>query len=223
MHRQWCRCCYRTMRDEAAESWDPFGPLRRSSGVRHMPSGCIQSVGLTRFGGRLRAVVTGTEVNDSRWKGIFLGVRSESVLAPRDTRVGWCAWCGTDLAFEGGSVVAHEDLDAASVSRAQRWTTADCGDMVAAVGSGNVLATPPQVRDRILSLLFLLDEGNQSAFARRFGVSLPTPLHWMRTRVVRLDYLLRICWRSGLHPLDLLLKNRQFDDTLRSLARRATA
>ena len=32
-------------------------------------------VGLTRSCGRLRAVVTGTEVNDSRWKGIFLGDR----------------------------------------------------------------------------------------------------------------------------------------------------
>ena len=38
---------------------------RRESGV----------LGLPRFSGRLRAVVTGTEVNDSRWKGIFLGDR----------------------------------------------------------------------------------------------------------------------------------------------------
>ena len=33
-------------------------------------------VGLTRFGGRLRAVATSTEVGDSLWKGISLGDRS---------------------------------------------------------------------------------------------------------------------------------------------------
>ena len=32
-------------------------------------------VGLTRFGGRLRAVATGTELGDSLWKGISLGDR----------------------------------------------------------------------------------------------------------------------------------------------------
>ena len=32
-------------------------------------------LGLTRFGGRLRAVATGTEVDDSLWKGISLGHR----------------------------------------------------------------------------------------------------------------------------------------------------
>ena len=47
-------------------------------------------MGLPRFSGRLRAVVTGTEVNDSRWKGIFLGDRCwgsphRVVVDPRPT------------------------------------------------------------------------------------------------------------------------------------------
>ena len=63
-------------------------------------------------------------------------------------------------------------------------------------------------------MLDVLDSGNQSAFARRFGVALPTPRNWMRSGSIRFDYLLRVCWRTRLHPLALLLTNREFHPTL---------
>ena len=189
--RRWCRHCYRAMREETGECWDPL----------------VWSLG----------PVVWCSVHGERLQPICPTCARNQPWLPRDTRVGWCAWCGADLAVERGSVVAAGRLDTQLSSVSEPWAAAVCGDMVAAVGCGGVPAAPVRVADRIRSLLFVLDEGNQSAFARRFGVSLPTPRHWMRTGVVRLDYLLRICWRSGLHPLDLVLEGRPFDDALRSL------
>ena len=63
------------------------------------------------------------------------------------------------------------------------------------------------------ALLHHLDEGNRSAFARRIDVSLPTPGHWIRTGVIRFDYVLRICWRASLPPTRLLLADIPFDLT----------
>ena len=40
-----------------------------------LAAGQMQAVGLPRFGGRLRAVTTGTGVNDSRWHEVSLGDR----------------------------------------------------------------------------------------------------------------------------------------------------
>ena len=193
--RRWCRQCYRAMCEETGGCWDPL----------------VWSL----------APVVWCAVHGERLRSTCLTCERCQPWLPRDTRVGWCAWCGADLALEGGSDVKRGDPDPASVLRAERWAADVCADMVVAAGSGGVLATPAQVGDRIRSLLFLLDEGNQSAFARRFGVSLPTPRHWMRTGVVRLDYLLRVCWRLGLHPLDLVLEGCSFDEVLRLLARRA--
>ena len=49
--------------------------VRESFGSGKRVEDVAVRLGLTRSCGRLRAVVTGTEVNDSRWKGIFLGDR----------------------------------------------------------------------------------------------------------------------------------------------------
>ena len=50
--------------------------------------GASPRLGLTRLCGRLRAVVTGTEVNDSRWKGIFLGERCWKIVGTRHPSIG---------------------------------------------------------------------------------------------------------------------------------------
>lgn len=193
--RRWCRHCYRAMREETGGCWDPL----------------VWSL----------APVEWCTVHGERLCFICPVCDRNQPWLPRDTSLGWCAWCGADLVDGEGQGAGSENFDPESVRVPERWAAGVCTDMVAAVGQGNVPARPRQVGERIRSLLFLLDEGNQSAFARRFGVSLPTPRHWMRTGVVRLDCLLRLCWYSGLHPLDLVLKDRPFDDTLRSLVQRA--
>ena len=134
--------------------------------------------------------------------------RSQPWLA-RDTAIGWCAWCGSDLVLDSSSDDAR--AGAADLSSRERWMAEVCGDLVAAAGRGDGIVDPTELGRGILWLLDVLDERNRSAFARRIGASLPTPGHWIRTGAMRFDYLLRMCWRAALHPDRLLLADRSLD------------
>ena len=82
-----------------------------------------------------------------------------------------------------------------------------------AAGRRDSIVLPRELGARVFALLHHLDDGNRSACARRFDVSLPTPGHWIRTGVIRFDYVLRICWRSSLRPTRLLLADIPSDLT----------
>ena len=186
--RQWCPVCYGTMRAECGECWDPL----------------VWSLG---------AVLCCLEHGERLHTKCVSCLRKQPWL-PRDTCVGWCAWCGVDLAAAGTQAGAEGPWDNPAVTVADRWRASVCGDLVAWDDGESGPVVLANVGRRIEALLHFIDGGNQSAFARRMGVSLPTPGNWMSTGNVRFDYLIRICWRTGLHPLDLLVRERSFDDAL---------
>ena len=176
--RRWCPECYREMRAEAGECWDPL----------------VWALAPTVW----------CTVHDRYLSESCVSCARAQPWLPRDTAIGWCAWCGSELGVGEGHQGAIPASDSKPVSARIRWAAEVCGDLVASSGTGRKVSGPREVGRKVRRLLLHLDDGNQSAFARRFGVSLPTPRHWMVSGSIRFDYLLRICWGSGMHPSDLL-------------------
>lgn len=181
LRRRWCASCYREMRREYGECWDPllwflapavWCPLHR----RPLREAC-------------------------RWCG-----RAQPWLA-RDTSVGLCAWCGNDLARRGrrpGPGGARAAVP--RVCAAARWESQVCADIVAAIAYGASPAAPADLMRKVAALAERHDGANNFAFARRLGVPLDTPRHWMRSGRPRLDHLLLIGRRLGVHPCSLLFE-----------------
>lgn len=186
MVRRWCPECYREMRRDYEICWD-------SLVWALMP-------------------VVWCPVHSRRLaEQCPVCARSQPWL-PRDTALGWCVWCGADLVCELPSE-ASPLRPWTGVSLRERWEAEACGELVAIASRGESIVPPRELGRRLLTLLYHLDDGNRSAFARRFGVSLPTPGHWIRTGVIRFDFLLRICWRASVRPTSLLLADIPFDVT----------
>ena len=120
---------------------------------------------------------------------------------PRDTALGRCAWCGHDLARAGCRSASPR------AGRHVRRDALICADIVSAIASGASPAEPGALTRALIALAERHDAGNCFAFARRLGVPLDTPRHWMRAGRPRLDHWLLMSRRLGLHPCSLL-----FDD-----------
>ena len=176
--RRWCPQCYREMRLARGECWDPL----------------LWSIA---------AVVCCTEHADYLSERCPVCQRLQPWL-PRDTALGRCAWCGSNL--DPGSVCPSAPGRERRASPRDLWMARVCADLVDAASRGDRIAAPAELARRLLRLLEALDEGNRSAFARRFGVSVSTPAHWLSTGIIRFEHLLRGCWRSSIHPGTLLLQ-----------------
>ena len=102
-----------------------YAPGSVSEPVNDIETAAVEILGLPRFGGRLRGVVTGTEVNDSRWESISLGDWSRGslqrvVVAPRPTdlaglKAGSVAAASVALGLPGGRRRAAFELVGAQV------------------------------------------------------------------------------------------------------------
>ena len=145
--KRWCAACYASMREQEGECWDPLA--WSLSPVRVCPE-----------------------------HGVALCERCPACSRaqpwlPRDTTVGWCAWCGEDLA---SSDALEEALSGASPGpvfgvdphRAAR----SCVALVARASAGEVAACRAEFGRRIAALIDEVDEGNRSAF--RVAVRSPT-------------------------------------------------
>ena len=117
---------------------------------------------------------------------------------PRDTALGRCAWCGHDLAC----VVARPP--SRRLRPHARSDARVCADIVSAVSCGASPADSATLTRSLVALAEHHDGGNCFAFARRVGVPLDTPRHWMRGARPRLDHLLLMGRRLGFNPCSLL-------------------
>ena len=173
--RRWCPLCYARMRRERGECWDPL--LWSLASAQWCPRHRRRLVEQCGSCGRVQP-----------W-------------LPRDTALGWCAWCGHDLAVAGPHAVSRR------VGAQLRWEAQVCADIVSAIGCGASPADPAEFTRSLVGLIQRHDGGNCFAFARRVGVPLDTPRHWMRSGRPRLDHLLLIGRRLGAHPASLLLEH----------------
>ena len=181
LRRRWCPSCYGEMRRERAECWDPL--LWFLAPVLWCP--------LHRRPLRDACARCG---------------RAQPWLA-RDTSLGWCAWCGHDLARRGGATALVGDGAVSGwPGRDARWEARVCADIAAAIGRGAPPVDPAQLTRKVVALAKRHDGGNSFAFARRLGVPLDTPRHWMHSGRPRLDHLLLMGRRLGLHPCSLLFE-----------------
>ena len=178
--RRWCPVCYAEMRYGAAGCWDPL----------------VWS---------LEAVTCCVRHRLPLSESCPFCHRSQRWL-PRDTAVGWCAWCGSDLAAprsSGDAISGRVEYDLRA-----HWAARVAGELVAAVGSGSSVVEPEELGARILGLVKSCCGGNYSAFARRSGVSVFTPRHWVRLGALRFDHLLGVCWGLHIPPSELLLADQ---------------
>ena len=170
--RRWCPACYARMRRECGECWDPLlwflAPVEWC--LRHR-----------------RRLADGCPSCE----------RSQPWL-PRDTALGWCAWCGHDLACVAARPPSRR------LRPHGRSDARVCADIVSAIAGGVAPADPATLARALVGLAKHHDDGNCFAFARRVGVPLDTPRHWMRGARPRLDHLLLMGRRLGLHPCSLL-------------------
>ena len=179
LRRRWCPPCYARMRRERGECWDPL----------------LWSLAPAQWCARHRRRLV--ELCDSCG-------RAQPWL-PRDTALGWCAWCGHDLAGTGSDAVSRR------AGARVRWEAGICADIVAAIGRGVSPVAPVQLTRTIVALAERHDGGNCFPFARRVGVPLDTPRHWMRSGRPRLDHLLLMGRHLGLHPGSLLFGHSTTD------------
>ena len=179
LRRRWCPLCYSRMRRECGECWDPLlwflAPARWC--VRHR-----------------RWLV---ETCSSCGRG--------QPWLPRDTALGWCAWCGHDLASSRAGA-GPMCVPSRRVARDVQWDSAVCADILGALSCGASPVSAAQLTRALVALAERHDGGNCFAFARRVGVPLDTPRHWMRSGRPRFDHLLLLGRRLGLHPASLLFE-----------------
>ena len=177
IRRWWCPACYAAMRADAAVCWDPL--VWSLEAVTCCPRHLLRLSETCPFCQRTQ-----------RW-------------LPRDTAIGWCVWCGSDLAAPASS----QGLPSSSVEADSRaaWTARVAAELLEAAGSRFTVVTPEELGGRILGLVKSRCGGNVSAFARRSGVSVFTPRHWVRLGTLRFDHLLGVCWGLQVLPSDLLL------------------
>ena len=178
--RRWCPDCYREMREQTGGCWDPL-------------TWALSPVVWCPAHGRQLSEVCRTCGRTQPW-------------LPRDTALGWCAFCGTDLV--GPKAARKEESETASDQTV--WSAGVCADLVAASSGGAVSAGPREFGRRIRRLVDEIDGGSLRAAGRRFGVSSSTPNKWILSGTTRFETLLRIGWSSGLHPLDFVLEEREF-------------
>ena len=81
-----------------------------------------------------------------------------------------------------------------------------CADLLGALSCGASPVSTAQLTRTLVALAEVHDGGNCFAFARRVGVPLDTPRHWMRSGRPRLDHLLLMSRRLDLHPASLLFE-----------------
>ena len=180
--RRWCPACYTWMRREHGACWDPL--LWFLAPARWCPRHRRALVELCPSCGRLQP-----------W------------LA-RDTALGWCAWCGHDLAHAGARPASRR------LGPHIRRNAMICADIVSALASGASPADPTDLTRALVALVQRHDNGNCFAFARRVGVPLDTPRHWMRSVRPRLDHLLLMSRCLGFHPCSLLFVDFAHDCAL---------
>ena len=175
LRRRWCPACYARMRRERGACWDPL----------------LWSLAPAQWCPRHRR----------RLVHLCPSCERPQPWLPRDTSLGWCAWCGHDLARLGGRPASRR------LGPHVRRDARICADIVSAIASGASPAAPAELTRALVALAERHDNGNCFAFARRVGVPLDTPRHWMRAARPRLDHLLLMGRRLSLHPCSLL-----FDD-----------
>lgn len=186
LRRRWCPRCYSRMRRERGECWDP---LLWSLAPVHW---CLHH--------RRRLVeLCGSCGRAQPW-------------LPRDTALGWCAWCGHDLGSSLSSAPSAR-VPSRRAAREARWESAACADIIGALSRGASPVCAARLTRVLVDLAASHDRGNCFAFARRVGVPLDTPRHWMHSGRPRLDHLLLMSRRLGLHPCSLL-----FDDFVPDIA-----
>ena len=179
--RRWCPRCYRDMRAQHGECWDPLVWFLA-------PAACCA-------------------LHDRPLATHCWSCGVVQPWLPHDTAIGCCAVCGADLAvtapaarpepsgaYDRWAAGACGDLCAAGRSAA-------CGSLA--------VAAREEFSGVVRRLVEELDSGNRSAFARRIGVSVHTPSRWIGSGTIRLDSLLRLSARLGLQPVDLLLRERK--------------
>ena len=179
--KRWCAACYASMRERGGECWDPLAwslsPVRV----------CLEH-------------------------GVALSERCASChrlqpWLPRDTTVGWCAWCGEDLASSEAPKEARSGVSPGLVFRVDPYRAARaCAVLVARASAGETVVVRAEIGRRIAALIDEVDEGNRSAFARRCRVSNMTPTNWVRSGVVRFDQAVCLAEVCGVLLADLLLE-----------------
>ena len=179
--KRWCATCYASMRERGGECWDPLA--WSLSPVRVCPEHGVALRERCALCNRLQP-----------W-------------LPRDTTVGWCAWCGEDLASSGAlegarSCVCPDQVFGVDPYRAARA----CAVLVARASAGEAVGVRAEFGRRIAALIDEVDEGNRSAFARRCRVSNMTPTNWVRSGVVRFDHAVCLAEVCGVPFADLLLE-----------------
>ena len=117
--RRWCRHCYRAMREETSECWDPL----------------IWSL----------APVVWCAVHGERLCSACPSCACSQPWLPHDTSLGWFAWCGADLVEGRPEGFASENINSESVSARERRAAAVCTDMATSVGEGGGPARPERL------------------------------------------------------------------------------
>ena len=179
--KRWCVQCYSSMRELHGECWDPL--VWSLSAVRVCPEHGAALCERCPFCGRIQP-----------W-------------LPRDTGVGWCAWCGENLASSRALEEARMRFAPVSVYGVESFAAArSCAALVARSSAGEAAVSRLVLAQRIASLIDLVDRGNRSAFARRCRVANMTPTNWVRRGVVRFDHAVRVANACSSSLSDLLLE-----------------
>lgn len=184
--RRWCPLCYARMRAEHGECWDPL--LWSLAPVLWCP-----------WHGRALADVCVSCERTQPW-------------LPRDTSLGWCAWCGHDLAGRRG--FRRRAASARRIGSDDKWKTQVCADLVTALGRSESPVHRTQLVREVATLVQRYDGGNCSAFARRLGLSLGTSRCWVAGCRPRFDRLLFACCRLDHHPCSLIFEHFAADSAL---------